>query len=199
MSEEKRQLDNLLEEVDEFFQQHGLLTEVQAFLESEEVSTRISAAADELIANMKEMEENAPDDSVKSIANDIRSEFEENKECLAEDIFASFKVNFYHTLKLALELTDDSGMQEMFLSATKEALPKKGMADINEICTNMVEKNSNTFMRNIYREYVPAGIPADVCDFIHAFLGGPMIPIAAIFPEFAGNDAEEESDVKDEQ
>ena len=132
---------------------------------------------------MKKMEKSAPDANVKNAANMLRVEFEQNRECMIEDVIASFKVNFADSIEMVLHLTDDVKVQSMIIKKAKESIQVKGIEDIDDICTAIVEKNSNKFMMQIYRNFVPTGMPESVAAFIKMLCGGTMIPFMAFFPD----------------
>ena len=184
MNEEQKKLQKLLEEKDKFFRQKGLYEEVNAFLESEQVKDRINLATEDLIVQMKKMEKSAPDANVKLAANRLRNEFEQNKECIAEDVIASFKVNFAESIEMVLHLTDDVKAQSLIIKMAKESIQVKGIEDINDICSAMVERNSHKFMMQIYRNFVPEGMPESVAAFIQMLCGvEAMIPFSVFSSE----------------
>lgn len=188
----QRELKELLDKVDEFFREKGLLEAVNTFLDSDQVKSRVDAARNELLENMKEMEKNAANDKVMEAATMIRSQFEEDDKCIYEDVVATFKVNFSNCIRLFINFTDDAETVSMILEKTKESIPVSGIKDIDDICNAMVEKNSRTFMTSIYMNYVPEGIPEGVLAFIQLLCGGgPMNPITAIFPELFDDNQED--------
>lgn len=188
----QRELKELLDKVDEFFREKGLLEAVNTFLDSDQVKSRVDAARNELLENMKEMEKNAANDKVMEAATMIRSQFEEDDKCIYEDVVATFKVNFSNCIRLFINFTDDAETVSMILEKTKESIPVSGIKDIDEICNAMVEKNSRTFMTKIYMNYVPEGIPEGVLAFIQLLCGGgPMHPITTIFPELFDDNQED--------
>ena len=145
MNEEQKKLQKLLEEKDKFFRQKGLYEEVNAFLESEQVKDRINLATEDLIVQMKKMEKSAPDANVKLAANRLRNEFEQNKECIAEDVIASFKVNFADSIEMVLHLTDDVKAQSLIIKMAKESIQVKGIEDINDLLFIFL----NVFLKNL--------------------------------------------------
>lgn len=161
-------------------------------MDSDQVKSRVDAARNELLENMKEMEKNAANDKVMEAATMIRSQFEEDDKCIYEDVVATFKVNFSNCIRLFINFTDDAETVSMILEKTKESIPVSGIKDIDDICNAMVEKNSRTFMKSIYMNYVPEGIPEGVLAFIQLLCGGgPMNPITAIFPELFDDNQED--------
>lgn len=171
MSDEKRQLDEMLKEVDKLFEEKGLRDAVESFLSSEKVIAKITETIERLINNMKKMEKSAPNEEVKNIGKEIRESFEANRKSLADDVIASFKVGFAGALELMLQFTSDIADEEVVLGMLRESIHAKGMKDIHDICTQMVIKNSKTFMNAMYRGYTPPGMPSDVADLSKCFLG----------------------------
>lgn len=188
MSDAKRQLDELLEEVDKLFEEKGLSQAVESFLTSEQVTAKVAQTTQRLINNMRKMEERAPDEKVKGIAKNIREGFEANTQTLADDVVASFKVSLAGSLELMLQFTGDIADEEVVLDMVRENISAKGMEDIEDICSNMVIKNSKSFMSAMYRGYTPPGMTEDVVGFIQALFGDVMIPITAIFPDLGKDD-----------
>lgn len=196
MSEERREMDDILKEVNDFFQKYGVLEAVDAFISSEEVTNRVEEAATQLIANMQKMDNNAPNDEIRSLAKEARTDFESDHACFIEDILSTFKVNFSSAVHLVVDLTTDDELRKLFIDSVKTAIPKKGMMDINDICATLVEMYSNKFMETIYSNYAPDGMPNAVADFLRAFCGGTLFPATAFFPEF--NEDEEAGEYRAE-
>lgn len=182
-SEARREMDDILKEVNDFFQQYGILEAVEAFISSEEVTTRVNEAVAQLSANMQKMENTAPNDEIKNLASEARTNFESDTAGFINDILSTFKVNFSSAMHLIVDLTDDEEMRDLFLDSVKTAIPRKGMMDINDICATLVEMYSDQFMKTLYRNYVPEYMPEELVNFLHTFLGGIMLPVTAVFPE----------------
>lgn len=187
MSEERREMDNILKEVNDFFQQYGVLEAVEAFLHSEEVTERVKDAASQLVSNMRKMENNAPNDEFKRLANEARTSFESDHACFIEDVLNTFKVNFSSAMHLVVDMTADTEILNLFLDSIRKSISAKGMMDINDICATLVEMYSKEFMKTLYTDYVPDEMSEELADFIHSFLGCIMIPSTAVFPELMEN------------
>lgn len=188
MSEERRQHEEMLKEVDDLFAKHGLTESIEAFLASKEVTEEIEKATRKFIDNMRKMEADAPTEKVKETASKLRAEIEASKETMAEEIIASFKVGFAGSIDLVIMVTEGLEEQEDLLAMIKEAIPVKGLEDIKGISSHMLYHNSKMFMREIYKNYVPAEMPAEVLNFVQMLFGHPLLPIKAIFPEWYAND-----------
>ena len=194
MTEERRKMNEILKEVDDFFQKCGVLDAIEAFLHSKDVTNRVEDATTKLISNIKQMENSAPNDEIKALANEVRTDLESDHVGFINDILSTFKVNFASTLHLIVEMTDDT-MWSFLIDSVKSAIPKKGMMDINDICATLIEMYSNEFMVNIYRDYVPDDMPDAVANFIRTFFGDVMIPLNINFSEtVTGDDHESSSD-----
>lgn len=170
MSEEKRQHEEMLKEVDEFFAKYGLTESVEAFLASEQVKEEIDRATQRFIGNMRKMEEDAPSEKVKEAANELRTRIEAHKETMAEEIIASFKAEFKEAIELALMVTEGLKEQEYFFTMIKENIPAKGIEDIKGISARMLYHNSKMFMLEIYKDYVPDTIPEEILRFMQMLL-----------------------------
>lgn len=182
MTEERRKMDEILKEVDNFFQECGVLEAVEAFIHSEEVTNRVEEASVQLITNLQKMEDDAPNDEIKSLAKEARADFESDHTSFIKDILSTFKVNFSSALHLISDMTDDT-LRPLLMDSVKTVIPRKGMMDINDICATLVEMYSNEFMLNIYRNYVPEDMPDAVVSFIRTFFGDIIIPIDNDFSE----------------
>lgn len=193
MSEEKRQHEELLKEVDELFAKYGLTDSIDAFLKSEEVNEEISRATQKFIGNMRKMEEDAPSDKVKETANELRNKIEAHKEIMAEEIIASFKAELAGAIELALMVTEGLEEQENFFTIIKRTILVKGIEDIKGISARMLYHNSKMFMREIYKDYIPAEIPKEVLRFMQMLFGTPLLPMTDVFPEWYEDDSASKS------
>lgn len=193
MSEEKRQHEEMLKEVDEFFAKYGLTESVEAFLASEQVKEEIDRATQRFIGNMRKMEEDAPSEKVKEAANELRTRIEAHKETMAEEIIASFKAEFKEAIELALMVTEGLKEQEYFFTMIKENIPAKGIEDIKGISARMLYHNSKMFMLEIYKDYVPDTIPEEILRFMQMLFGTPLTSMNSIFPEWYDDDSSNKS------
>lgn len=184
MSKEKRQHEELLKGVDELFAKYGLTESINAFLASNEVKAEISRATQKFIGNMRRMEEEAPSDKVKETANELRSKIEAHMETMEEEIIASFKAELAGAIELSLMVTEGLEEQEYFFTAIKATIPVKGIEDIKGISARMLYHNSKMFMREIYKDYIPAEIPEEVLRFMKMLFGTPFLPMTDVFPEW---------------
>lgn len=189
MSEEKRQYEEMLKEVDDLFTKYGFTESIEAFLASKEVKEEIEKATQKFIDNMRKEEEKAFNEQVKEAASKLQAKIEASKETMAEEIIASFKVGYAGYIDLGMMLTENSKEQENHLAMLREAIPVKGIEDIRGICSNMLYNNSQMFTREIYKDFVPA----EVLDFLQMLFGHPLLPITAIFPEWYANDSTSEN------
>ncbi len=74
----KKELDTLIKKIEEKFRQIGVYDEVKDFLESDGVEQIICETINKLLVYMEEMEKNAPDESVKELANILRNAVAQN-------------------------------------------------------------------------------------------------------------------------
>lgn len=182
MTEERRKMIEILKEVDDFFQQCGVYEAVEAFIHSEEVTNRVEEASAQLITNLQKMEDDAPNDEIRGLALEARTDFESDHASFVEDILSTFKVSFSSALHLISDMTDDT-LRPLLIDSVKTVIPRKGMMDINDICATLVEMYSNEFMLNIYRDYVPDDMPDAIASFIRTFFGDIIIPVDGRFPD----------------
>lgn len=193
---EKRLLDEALKEVDSFFSANGLLEAINAFSESEEVSSIIQKGQNSLISNMKKIEADAPV-SVKHVAEELRSVFKNNVDSFRLDAIANFKIRFHISVEMMLGFATDAELRKMLIERIKESIHDAGIKDMNEICTMMLQKNTTTFMERVYSQYTPSGMPEEVASFVRLISGGGLlIPFTAFVTEL---DSEIDDDQKTDE
>lgn len=190
-SEEKRLLDETLKEVDSYFSENGLLEDINAFCESEEVRTIIQKWQNNLISNMKRIEASAPE-SIQSVAKEMRNAFENNLDSFWQDAIANFKIRFQFSVEVMLGFAPDDETKKQLLEMTKKNIYEAGIVDMREICVEMTQRNTVTFRESVYMQYVPEGMPPEVASFIRLISGGgPMIPLTAFMVDLESGEDEQ--------
>lgn len=192
--EEKRILDEALKEVDDSFSANGLLEAVNAFCESKEAKDIIQKGQNDLISNMKKIESQAPE-SVKTVAEELRSAFENDVDSFRQDAIANFKLQFHFTIDVMMGMCPDAEFKQLMLETIKKSIYEAGIKDIKEICEKMLKQNTTSFMEAVYSQYVPEGMPPEVAAFIRMISGGgPMIPFTAVFGDVFSDDENSEEE-----
>lgn len=189
--DEKRLLDEALKEADAYFSENDLLENINAFLESEEVLAIILEGQNGLISNMKQIEAKAPE-NVQSVAEEMRKTFEKNVDAFRQDAIASFKMGLYSFVKELLKMNPDAELKKKMIEMIKKNLHETYIKDMKEICAEMMQRNTITFIKIIYSNYVPEGMPPKLASFVRLISGVvPMIPFTAFMVDSESEEDEQ--------
>lgn len=192
--EEKRLLDEALKEVDDSFSTNGLLEAVNAFCEGMEAKSIIQKGQNDLISNMKKIESRAPE-SVKHVAEELRSAFENDVDSFQQDAIANFKLRLHYSVDVIMGMCPDAEFKQQMLEIIKNSICEAGIKDMREICEEMLNQNTTSFMEAVYSQYVPEGMAPELAAFIRMLSGGgPMIPATAVFGDIFSDDENSEEE-----
>lgn len=192
--EKIRALEEALKEADDSFSANGLLEAVNAFCESNDAKAIIQKGQNDLISNMKNIESQAPE-SVRHVAEELRSAFENDADSFRQDAIANFKLGFHFTVDVMMGMCPDDEFKQLMLETIKKSIHEAGIKDMKEICEKMLNQNTTSFMESVYSQYVPEGMPPEVAAFIRMISGGgPMIPFTAVFGDIFSDDENSEEE-----
>lgn len=169
-----------------FLEENQVLSDLNAFLKSQQVTQILKTNSDKLIQRLEEFKKNAPEELLEradSIFNEI-SPFE----VFEENVLTNFKIGFKRSIVLMMDCLARSAEQKEFIlnSAKESLLNGVALEDFKILCKDISQIATEDYLETLYLHYVPKGFPLELAAFIRAFGGGsPIIPVTAIFPDFA--------------
>ena len=174
--------NEFLKEAQEFMKEHGFDVPIQAFLDSD----KIRAAAYEQLDNMKAK----ADFLTSNVPETLRERAEEMGDRMKEmqigtfmkDIRSSFICNLYGSLMEGLRFSENSAFRETIIENVKLAVSEendRAVELVNELMEEYAEGCMDIFLRELYREYVPEGIPEEARSLIQEITGEGGICIPA--------------------
>lgn len=150
-------------------------------MESDGVEQIICETINKLLVYMEEMEKNAPDESVKELANILRNAVAQNSHVIKEDVHANYKVGLYNRVQFMDKLVNETELLTIMVKCIKEY----GIEDIKKICQETYEKDTESFVIKIYKNYIIKGTYKELFDLYRILteVEATVNPIIADSPE----------------
>lgn len=175
--------NEVLKTAREFMKENGFNEPIQEFFDSDKVQAKAHEWMDAFNRQTNILLEVVPE-HLKERAEEVARRIEAfpMNEFLA-DIKSSFICNIYDGIESLLRLSETYAYRTTIIETVKMAItPENDLAIefINELMEKYIDVCINMSINQIYRGYVPKGMPKEVMEFIQEISGGSgvCIPVA---------------------
>lgn len=178
-----------------FLEENNLLSALEAFLKSEAAKRVIKTHNDTLLQKVESLKSNAPkelSEKAENLISDMAS-----YEVFEEIILLNFKIALKRSIVLMMDsLVLSEEHKKFILDFSKDALVNgEILEDLESLCKEVAQIIAQDYLEELYWDYVPEGFPPEIAAFLRAIGGGaPIIPITAIWPDFAESFSKDDDD-----